>query len=563
MQFPSSTSYALNYLIVFSVVCSGCIEARRTTLEPMSELVSTEIDSGLNDLPSAPSVPPGSTALRRLTRTQYEQSLKSVFGETVVVPKVSEPDIPEAGLFSVGASSTSYSPRGIASLEEAAYAVAQQVVSTDELKSRAIPCDLETESTETRVSCINDIMALNGLRLWRRPLKEDELGRLVSLANQATEVLNDPWQGVSFGLAAMMQSPNFLYRLELAPSQVSADGERFDPYALATRLSFFLWNHSPDDELLEAADSGILDTQEGLKAQAERLMASPQFKFGLEQFFIEKLKLYELDTLRKDPLQFDHYSPELMREAREETLRLIDYYVLERDSDLRELMTSREHFLTPRLAALYGVPAPVQDGFRRVTLPEESPRLGLLSHASLLSINAHPAASSATLRGRFVRTVLLCQEIPPPPPGVDTAIPEASGNTRTLRDRVAEHLTNPSCAGCHKLLDPIGLALENYDAIGRWRERDNGALIDASGELDGVSYEDPQSLSQVVREHPEFTSCLVKSVAQYATGRLITDEEAPLLQDLNTRFERLEFRLKPLFLELVLSPLFYNAGAPK
>jgi hypothetical protein len=146
---------------------------------------------------------------------------------------------------------------------------------------------------------------------------------------------------------------------------------------------------------------------------------------------------------------------------------------------------------------------------------------------------------------------------------VDTAIPEASGNTLTLRDRVAEHLTNPSCAGCHKLLDPIGLALENYDAIGRWRERDNGALIDASGELDGVSFEDPQSLSQVVREHPEFTSCLVKSVAQYATGRLITDEEAFLLQDLNTRFERLEFRLKPLFLELVLSPLFYNAGAPK
>jgi hypothetical protein len=508
-------------------------------------------------------VSPGPTALRRLTRAQYERALKATFGDEVVVPAVSEPDIPQAGLFSVGASSTTYSPRGVASLEEAAFAVAQQVVSVEALKARALPCELEGVVGEERSACVREAITLNGLRLWRRPLSEGEINRLLALSLNAAEVLGGALEGLSFGLAAMMQSPHFLYRVELASPETGVEGERFEPYALASRLSFFLWDSPPDDELLEAAASGELSTQAGLKAQAERLMSSPKLKVGLEQLFIEKLKLYKLNTLRKDPLLFDHFSPELMRDAREETLRLIDYYVLERDADLRELITTRERFLTPRLAALYGVPAPTQEGFKLVTLPEDSPRAGLLSHASLLNINAHPAASSATLRGHFVRTVMLCQEIPPPPPGVNTAIPEASGNTLTLRDRVAEHLENPSCAGCHKLLDPIGLALENYDAIGRWRERDNGALIDASGELDGVSFEDPLSLSHVLREHPEFTSCLVKSVARYAIGRLSTDEETPLLDDLNARFERFGYRLKPLLLELVLSPLFYNAGAPQ
>jgi len=226
-------------------------------------------------------------------------------------------------------------------------------------------------------------------------------------------------------------------------------------------------------------------------------------------------------------------------------------------------MTTRAHFLNPKLAALYQVPAPSAEGFRLVELPEEARRAGLLSHASLMSLNAHPNSSSATLRGKFVRNVLLCQEIPPPPVGVNTAIPEPSGDTVTLRQRVAEHLENPSCAGCHQLLDPIGLGLENYDSIGQWRTHEQGVMIDASGELDQRSFEDPNSLGVLIKEHPRFAPCLVRTMTRYALGRIEVDDEAPFLEDLNARFTSSGFQLKGLLRALVMSPLFREVGAPR
>jgi len=336
-----------------------------------------------------------------------------------------------------------------------------------------------------------------------------------------------------------------------------------DPYALASRLSFFLWDSPPDDALLDAAASGALSGREGVRAQAERLLASPRARVGVANFFSEQLRLYELDGLPKDALTYEHFSPQLLLDAREETLRALLARVFDDDADLRDAFTSRDTFLNPRLAALYGVPAPSREGFTRVTLPEWSGRAGLLGHASILNLFAHANSSSATLRGKFVRTVLLCQEIPPPPVGVNTMIPEPSGEARTLRERVREHLEVPSCAACHQLLDPIGLALENFDGVGRWRDRDNGALIDASGELDGVAFEDPVALGRALREHEALAPCVARTVARYATGRAATPEERPLVDDLAARFVALDYRLKPLLLEVVMSPLFMPAGAPR
>lgn len=556
LQAHCSTSRAL-CLTALALIFCACLDARRTPLEregtpPMGGEAVEEPRAFIGE-----GISLGSSGVRRLTSAQLRRSLMDAFGEGLVVPQVSEPDISEGGLISVGAGTTTYSARGIASIEEASYSVAQQVLGDPALKSRAVPCSLEGDPRP----CQREALALSGRRLWRRSLSEAELEGLMGVVSRATEVLSDPSEGLAFGFAALIQSPHFLYRAELG--QLEEPRVKLEPHALAARLSYLLWDAPPDEALLDAAESGALESDEGLSVALERLLSSPRAREGVARFFTEQLKLYELSEVRKDPLVFERYDAQLMRDARESTLRLLVHLVFEREADLRSLMTTRAHFLNPKLAALYQVPAPSAEGFRLVELPEGSRRAGLLSHASILSLNAHPNSSSATLRGKFVRTVLLCQDIPPPPVGVNTAIPEPSGDTVTLRQRVAEHLENPSCAGCHQLLDPIGLGLENYDSIGQWRSSEQGALIDASGELDQGSFEDPESLGRLIREHPRFAPCLTRTLTRYALGRLEVEREAPFLEDLGDRFERGDYQLKVLLRALVMSPLFREAGAPR
>ena len=294
------------------------------------------------------------------------------------------------------------------------------------------------------------------------------------------------------------------------------------------------------------------------------MLESDRGREGLAAFFDEYLQLYRLDTLSKDPTVFEHYTTLVGPDARQETLMLLDYMVFEAEMDFRELLTTRETFLTPRLAALYDVPAPQEgDAFAYVELPKSGPRAGLLGHASFLAVHAHKVSSSATLRGKAIRSILLCQHIPVPPVNVDTSIPEASGTTLTLRDRVAEHLEDPSCAGCHELLDPIGLGLENFDGLGRYRVFDNGVTIDPTGTLDGVDFDTPRQLGAAIGDHRNFPRCAVRTLGRYATGREESEEEAALLAVLTERFEVHDYGFKALVLELIMSPLFRTAGTPK
>lgn len=505
-----------------------------------------------------PDVAPGKVAVRRLTQAQLRSALTDVFGADVVIPALAEPDVRSGGLLAVGASEASLSARGVESLEALAYAVSEQVLGTAERQQALVPC---TPAGNSDAGCARKALDKLGLKLWRRPLTETELERLAGLAATAGERLEDFHDGLEIAIAGLLQSPNFLFRVEVGEADPATPGTRkFTGYELASRLSFFLWNTTPDDALLEAAAKGELESDEGLRTQAERLLASPRARAALRNFFTEYLELYELDEMAKDTVLFEHFSPELAADAKEETLRGLEHVVFDSDSDYRDILTARETFLNPRLAALYDLPAPDPSGFRRVRLPDSSRRTGLLSQASFLMLHAHAVASSATLRGAAVRRILLCQDIPIPPVNVDTSIPEPSGQTLTLRDRVAEHLENPSCAGCHLLTDPVGLALENFDALARWRDRDNGALIDASGELDGATYVDHVGLAKAVRDHEDLPRCLATMLTRYATGRLETNDEADRLDALTARFAGHGYRVQPLLLEVVTSPLFRDAG---
>lgn len=495
---------------------------------------------------------PGPAPLRRLTADQYRRTVTDLLGPEVVVTARLDPDRPIGGLREVGTSYGSTSARGVEAFEQSALDLAGQAMASPELRRGLLPCDGDIDH-----ACVESFVRRFGRRAYRRPLTEAEVERLTALAAHATDVLGNPAEALELVLAAILQSPHFLWRVEVGePDPRDADGVRLTGYEIATRLAYFLWATAPDEVLLDAAGTGELHDPDGLAAQVERMLESPRAREGVRALFADAFELYRVDEAVKDPTLFVHAHPDLGASAREETLRVIEDLVFERDGDWRGLLTAEHSFVDRRLAALYGVRAPAPDGFGEVSLGPPLNRRGLLGHASTAMLHSHATSTSATLRGRFVRKVLLCGDIPPPPVNVDTSIPEPSGDAPTLRDRVHEHLDNPACAGCHAQMDPIGLGLERYDAVGRFRETDHGAPIDPGGELDGVAFRDELELGSAVAEHPAFGPCLVRTVWRYATGRLEAPGEEPELDRLTERFVDSGLRVRALLFDVATSPAF-------
>jgi hypothetical protein len=255
-----------------------------------------------------------------------------------------------------------------------------------------------------------------------------------------------------------------------------------------------------------------------------------------------------------------HYSPDLGPSAREETLLGIEDLVFTKDADFRQIFTTQHTFIDRKLAALYNVRAPSLDGFGEAELSADGGRRGFLGQVSFLAPNSHATATSATRRGIFVRQVLLCQTVLPPPANLNTSIPEVSKDAPTLRDRVAIHLTDPYCAGCHNSMDKVGLGFENFDSLGGWRSTENEAVIDASGDLDGRDFDNAWELSGLLAESERFPRCLTKTLYQYATGHAEADGEEELVTWLSDDFARSDHSVKALMRSLALSEGFATAG---
>ncbi len=493
-------------------------------------------------LPEAPALAP---TLNRLTQAQYRNTIRDLVGADVVQPPTLEPDSKADGLVAVGAASSTISSRGVEIYEQAALSLAEQVLSTPERRARVLPC---APRGPDDAACMRQLVERFGRRAWRRPLAADEVEAVVALGLASGG--GDFLTGARYALARLLQSPHFLYRVEIG------DGQRLGPYELATRLAFFLWNAGPDDALLDAAARGDLDTPEGLGREVDRLLADPRAREAVRNFFEEWLGLDELAGLRKDPNIFRHYASDLGQSAREETLRVAEDLVFTQDADLRELLRTRTTFVDRRLAAIYNVPATVREGFGRVELPPDGERRGFLGQVSFLAGQAHPTSSSATLRGIFVREALLCEDMPPPPANLNTAIPQPSPDARTLRERLEVHMLDPNCASCHTVTDHIGLGLERFDGIGRARETDNGALIETAGELDGTPFADAADLADVIADDPRFPRCFARKLYSYALGRTAGREDAATVRALGDRFDARGRRVLGLVRDIATSDAF-------
>lgn len=524
-------------------------------------LLAASVPSCADDeRPAGPSGPvvfpdpvPARGALSRLTRSQYRNVVAELFGPTVVVPSALEPDLPMEGSAALGAANASISRRGVEQYERAAYAIAEQAMEPGPVRDALVPC---APAAPGDAACAAEVLAPLARRAWRRPITEGELDALVAVAVNAAATLGDFYDGLEYAIAAVLTSPDMLYRPALGTD--APMGGALTDVELASRLSFFLWDTLPDEPLLQAAEAGTL-AGDGLTEEVDRMLADERLRQGMRAFVSDWLSLDRLSDLTKDSTIFRAASPELGPAAREETLLFFEHLFLTSEAPLHEMFTSRTTFVNRRLAAIYEVEAPLRDGFGMVTLPENDERRGVLGQVSVLALHAHAVSTSPTLRGRFIRETLLCTTVPAPPVNVNTAIPEPSTEARTLRERLASHREVSFCASCHALLDPIGLGLEHFDGVGAWRELDNGAAIDATGDLDGRSFEDFRELADALARHPDVRPCFVRRVFRYATGRPDDADDFGAIAELSQALEDGGDRYRALLRAIATSPVFRTA----
>lgn len=512
---------------------------------------------------------PGEAVTRRLTPSQYRTIITDVFGPTIQLGGRFEPDLRIEGLLAVGTSQVSVSAAGMEQYDGMARNIAEQVTGVAH-RDMLIACKPAAADTPDD-RCARRFLSEAGRLLFRRPLSQVEERTYVTAARAAGDTLHDFYAGLSLSLASMLASPQFLFRTEtLVPDTDSPSGYRLDDYSIASRLSFFLWDSSPDPALLEAAGRGELRTARGLQRQVQRMIASTRVEAGVRAFFTDMFRFDEFETLTKDPVLFPKFSPNVAADSQEQTLRTVVDLLVADEGDYRDIFTTRKTFLTQSLASIYRVPLVNErpngspDQWLPYEFPADDPRAGVLMQTSFVSLHSHPGRGSPTLRGKALREIMLCQKIPAPPAQVDFTIVQDTTNPvhRTARERLSAHATQPSCTGCHKVMDPMGLALENFDSAGEWRTTENGKRIDTSGKLDAVAFQDGAGLGRAVRDNPATPSCLVDRLSAYAVGRTLRRSEKSWSDQLKQEFAAEGFRVPALMREIASSPEFYLASQP-
>ena len=402
-------------------------------------------------------------------------------------------------------------------------------------------------------------------RAYRRPVTDADLKKPFELYG-AAKAADGFDAGIEMGLSAVLTSPEFLFRIEREPgARVRkvrwVQQVRSIPSAISswrTRLSFFLWSSIPDDELLDAAIRGDLDKPAVLERQVTRMLADPRSENLVTNFASQWLHLRNLDALTPDMRLFPDFDDNLRQAFRQETEMLVDSVIRENRSVL-DLLRANYTFVNERLAKHYGIPNVYGSRFRRITFGEDAQRGGLLRQGSILLVTSYPTRTSPVIRGKWVLDNILGVP-PPPPPATVPSLDEVKTVKRNapIRERLAEHRKNPTCAGCHRLTDPVGFALENYDAVGRWRTTEAFEPIDASGKLfDGTDFRGVAGLQKAILNRPElFVSTLSEKLLTFATGRGVAYYDAPALRKIVRDASAQDYRFSSIVMGIVNSTPF-------
>ena len=499
-----------------------------------------------------------SITLRRLTHSQYNNTIRDLLNDQSAPANQFPPEDFLNGF------KTQYQAQTLSPLLVEAYSAAAERLARNAFaggdRRKLIPCQ---PSAACRARFVREF----GLRAFRRPLTSDEQKRYEALfAREA-----DFYQGAQLFVEAILQSPAFLFRLE------QTDNAAWKPYVTASRLAYTLWDTMPDATLFASAARNELNSSQAVETAARRMLNDPRARQALDEFVAQWLRFDRLLTAGKDRRRYPGFNRETAFAMTEEARTFIADLVWN-ERDFTQIFTADYSFANADLAAIYGVAAPAKE-FDRIQFPAASERAGLLGQTLFLALTAKPDETSLTARGLYVREQFLCQHVAEPPPGVNTNLPDVTeAKPQTNRERMREHVTNPSCATCHNLIDPIGYGFEKFDAIGARRDtfklRLFGAYdgghntsqpktielpLDTTGFVAGLpdsKFTTPRELGAVLARSPNCQECIVKQCFRYTAGRMETAADRALLRQVYDAFKQSQFHFKELMIALVRSREF-------
>jgi len=417
-------------------------------------------------------------------------------------------------------------------------------------RKKLLICDPKTGD-----ACVEQIVSTIARKAYRRPVTKSEVASLMKFVTQAKADGQDSEHGIQLALEAILVSPNFLFRVE---HDAAPGVHKVTDIELASRLSYFLWSSMPDDELLNAAEAGKLHQPGVMEAQVKRMMADPRSSALAENFAGQWLETRNLDFVKPDPDKFLRWGPDLRDAMKTETQMFFDY-ILRQNRPLSEFLDAKYTFLNEKLASFYDIPGVTGDQFRRVDLTGGQ-RGGLLSQAAVLTVSSYPSRTSVVIRGKYILRNILGEPPAPPPPDVPALDEAAVGTSMSLRQQMEKHRDNAVCASCHSKMDPLGFALENYDAIGRWRTMDGKFPVDSSGTLpNGKSFNTPAEMRAVlIGQLPEFAHCVIEKMLTYSIGRGLQPYDRPAVAEISRKLQASGYPFQTLIYEVVGSLPFQS-----
>ncbi len=499
---------------------------------------------------------PGRVTIRRLNRIEYDNTVRDLTGLDLKLSKDFPSDDVGNGFDNIG-DVLSIPPILLEKYLAASNQIAAEVLKSPQARKRVFPHeatdpkDLE-EAVKVAIENVNHFAT----RAFRRPLKPEEATRFFEFMKGAWEA-DASKEDIEYAtLSAILASPYFIFRVEEDEPSDFVDGQRpLNDYELASRLSYFLWSSMPDERLFELAREGKLHTAEQLEAEVERMLGDAKSQALVKNFLGQWLQLRDLDALSPDPQRFASFDGKLRTAMRRETEMLFANIMAE-DRSILEILSADYTYVNERLAKHYGIENVDGNEFRKVDL--QGKRRGVLMHGSVLLLTSNPTRTSPVKRGKWVLENLLAEPPPPPPP--DAPVLDESGETLgTLRQQMEQHRVNPNCAVCHVKMDAVGFGLENFDAIGSWRDKDGPDMIDPSGMLPGGrAFNGPLDLAQILVEDKktEFTRCITMKMLTYALGRGLGVADRCSVNTIVEQVAGNEYRLSALVKSIVTSPPF-------
>ncbi len=513
----------------------------------------------LTEQPS-PERKPIKVAFRRITESQYRHTIADIFGSEIKINSRFEPEKRDEGLLAIGTPQLSLTSSGFEQYFALASSISEQALG--ENRREAVVGCRPADTAKADEPCARRFVATYGERLFRRQLTEIEVATRIKTASLGAQQSSDFYAGLKLALTSLLVAPEFLFRVETAePDPVNAQQYRLDAYSKASRISFLLWDTSPDDELLAAARSGVIHTEAGLKEQLTRLISSPRYEQGARAFFTDMLQLDGFENVVKDPAIYPKFNQSIADGAMEQTLRTTIELLITDKRDYRDLFTSNQTFINRPLASVYDVPFLSTGDWTPYTFSRSSERFGILTQVSFLSLFSHPGTSSPTKRGIKVNEIFKCEPTPNPPADVDFSKVKDSTNG-TIRGRLLDHMENTGCTVCHRRSDPPGLALEHFDGLGQLRTSENGVPIDVSADLNGVKLIGAEGLAKYLHDDPKVSACLVRNVYAYGVGRKTGIREEDYLADQTKIFASNGYRVPDLMVQIASSPEFFKVAAP-